>query len=105
MITQSQAKAAQERAADMLAQTGIQLTVEERDNIEIAEFGLGELERTRLSLNRANSSPFHPIRCIGSRRVMRAQLCLSFPLPAAMNQIFLRIRAFSGCRRLQKSKP
>ena len=50
MLTQSQARAAQERAAAMLAQTGIELTPDERDNIEIAEFGLGELERTGLEL-------------------------------------------------------
>jgi D-lyxose ketol-isomerase len=50
MLTQSEAEAAQERAAAMLAQTGIELTSEERDNIEIAEFGLGELERTGLEL-------------------------------------------------------
>lgn len=50
MLTQSQARAAQERAAAMLAQTGIELTFDERDNIEIAEFGLGELERTGLEL-------------------------------------------------------
>ena len=50
MLTQSQAKAAQERAAIMLAQAGIQLTPAERDTIEIAEFGLGELERTGLEL-------------------------------------------------------
>ena len=50
MLTHSQAKAAQTRAAAMLAQTGIQLTPEERDHIEIAEFGLGELERTGLEL-------------------------------------------------------
>jgi D-lyxose ketol-isomerase len=50
MLTQSQAKAAQDRAAAMLAQTGIQLTAAERDTIEIAEFGLGELEQTGLEL-------------------------------------------------------
>jgi D-lyxose ketol-isomerase len=50
MLTQSQAKAAQERAAAMLDLAGIQLTPAERANIEIAEFGLGELERTGLEL-------------------------------------------------------
>ena len=50
MLTQSQAKAAQDRAAAMLAQTGIRLTLAEREAIEIAEFGLGELEQTGLEL-------------------------------------------------------
>jgi D-lyxose ketol-isomerase len=50
MLTQSQAKAAQERAAAMLAQAGIRLTPAERANIEIAEFGLGELDSTGLEL-------------------------------------------------------
>ncbi len=50
MLTQSQAKAAQERAAAMLDEVGIAMTPEERNNIEIAEFGLGELERTGLEL-------------------------------------------------------
>lgn len=50
MLTQSQAKAAQDRAAAMLAQAGIQLTPTERDTIEIAEFGLGDLAQTGLEL-------------------------------------------------------
>jgi D-lyxose ketol-isomerase len=50
MLTQSQAKAAQDRAASMLDEVGIALTAGERDNIEIAEFGLGELEQTGLEL-------------------------------------------------------
>ncbi|MBE2225328.1 MAG: D-lyxose/D-mannose family sugar isomerase, partial [Anaerolineae bacterium] len=39
MLTKSQAKAAQDRAARMLDEVGIALTPEERENIEIAEFG------------------------------------------------------------------
>jgi len=50
MIKRSEMRAVQARAAEMLAQVGIQLTSEERENIEIAEFGLGELERTGLEL-------------------------------------------------------
>jgi len=50
MITQSELKTAQDRAAAMLVEVGIRLTPEERENIEIAEFGLGELERTGLEL-------------------------------------------------------
>ncbi len=50
MLTQSQAKAAQERAAALLDKVGIALTPAERDTIEIAEFGLGELEQTGLEL-------------------------------------------------------
>jgi D-lyxose ketol-isomerase len=50
MITRSQVTAAQARAGEMLHKVGIQLTAEERESIEIAEFGLGELERTGLEL-------------------------------------------------------
>jgi D-lyxose ketol-isomerase len=50
MITKDQVSVAQERAAQMLAQAGISITPEERLNIEVAEFGLGELEKTGLEL-------------------------------------------------------
>lgn len=50
MITQSQVKIAQTQAAQLLEQVGICLTSAERENIEIAEFGLSELERTGLEL-------------------------------------------------------
>jgi D-lyxose ketol-isomerase len=50
MLTRSQARAAQERAAEMLKNVGIVLTPEERENVEIAEFGLNDLERTGLEL-------------------------------------------------------
>ncbi len=50
MIKRSEMRVAQNRAAELLNQVGIQLTPEERENIEIAEFGLGELERTGLEL-------------------------------------------------------
>jgi len=50
MITREQVTAAQERAAAMLEQAGILITPEERRNIEVAEFGLGELEKTGLEL-------------------------------------------------------
>ena len=50
MLTQSEARQAQARAAEMFDRIGIVLTPEERENIEIAEFGLGELERTGLEL-------------------------------------------------------
>jgi D-lyxose ketol-isomerase len=50
MITRKQVQAAQERAARMLEQAGIRITPEERRNIEVAEFGLGELEHTGLEL-------------------------------------------------------
>ena len=41
---------ARERAGAMLAAAGIVLTARERAEIEIADFGLGELERTGLQL-------------------------------------------------------
>ncbi len=50
MITRSQVTEAQGRAAEMLKKIGIAITPQERVNIEIAEFGLGELERTGLEL-------------------------------------------------------
>jgi D-lyxose ketol-isomerase len=50
MLKRSQQKEAQDRAAAMLTQAAIALTVEEKRNIEVAEFGLGELERTGLEL-------------------------------------------------------
>lgn len=50
MITRNQVKIAQTKAAHLLEQVGICLTPAERENIEIAEFGLGELEYTGLEL-------------------------------------------------------
>jgi D-lyxose ketol-isomerase len=50
MITRKQVENAQERAAQMLAQAGIVITPDERQNIEVAELGLGELESTGLEL-------------------------------------------------------
>jgi len=50
MIKRSEVKAAQKRAAKMLDEAGIAITPEERANIEIAGFGLGELERTGLEI-------------------------------------------------------
>jgi D-lyxose ketol-isomerase len=42
--------AAQERAAAMLADAGIVLTPTEREQIEIADFGLGEFEESGLAI-------------------------------------------------------
>jgi D-lyxose ketol-isomerase len=50
MIKRSEVRKAQARAADMLAKVGIELTADERNNIEVAEFGLDELEQTGLEL-------------------------------------------------------
>ena len=50
MLTLSQKRKAQVRATAMFAQIGIILTNEEKENIEVAEFGLGELEKTGLEL-------------------------------------------------------
>ncbi|HEY7349122.1 MAG TPA: D-lyxose/D-mannose family sugar isomerase [Ktedonobacterales bacterium] len=50
MLKRSQAQQAQQRAAEMLARLGVVLTPQEREQIEIAEFGLGELERTGLEI-------------------------------------------------------
>jgi hypothetical protein len=45
MVTRKGAIAARTRAAQMLWHAGIVLTSEERDAIEIADCGLGQLER------------------------------------------------------------
>jgi D-lyxose ketol-isomerase len=50
MIKRSEVRKAQARAAEILDEAGIRLSPEERENIEIAEFGLGELDRTGLEL-------------------------------------------------------
>ena len=50
MITRLELQSAQERAARMQASVGINVTEAERQNLEVAEFGLGELERTGLEL-------------------------------------------------------
>ncbi len=50
MLTQAQVDSARRRAADMLAAAGIVLTDAERASIEVADLGLGELERTGLEL-------------------------------------------------------
>ena len=50
MLRRSEVKRIQARAAAMLSRDGIQLTNEELHNLEVAEFGLGEVERTGLEL-------------------------------------------------------
>jgi len=50
MITRTEETAHQERAAQMLEAAGIAITPEERANIEIAEFDLGEVEKTGLAI-------------------------------------------------------
>jgi D-lyxose ketol-isomerase len=50
MITRTELRQAQARSAEMLATAGIVITPQERENIEVAEVGLGELERTGLQL-------------------------------------------------------
>lgn len=50
MLTREQVRDAQERAARMLAEAGIALTQDERANLEVADFGLADLDRTGLEL-------------------------------------------------------
>jgi len=50
MLTGSETERARERAAEMLARAGIVLTPEERANIEVADCGLGQLERIGLQI-------------------------------------------------------
>ena len=50
MLSQIEVRRARERAAAMLDNAGIVVTREERENIEVADLGLGEIERTGLEL-------------------------------------------------------
>ena len=50
MITREQAEAAKNRALDYFNKAGIVLTEAEKNSIEVADFGLGELESTGLEL-------------------------------------------------------
>lgn len=50
MLTTSQLQQFQQRAAQILAQQGIVLTLSEQAGIEVADFGLTEIERTGLEL-------------------------------------------------------
>ena len=50
MLSKDQLEEAKKRAAEMVANAGIALTPEEKNNIEVVELGLGELERTGLQI-------------------------------------------------------
>ncbi|HZT43947.1 MAG TPA: D-lyxose/D-mannose family sugar isomerase [Chthonomonadaceae bacterium] len=50
MITQQELEAARRRAQEYLTRAGIVLTDQERGNIEVADFGLGDLANTGLEL-------------------------------------------------------
>ena len=50
MITRDELQDAQRYAAERLAETGIVLADEERDSIEVADFGLSRLDETGLQL-------------------------------------------------------
>ena len=50
MVGRDEVDHARRRAAEMLERAGLALTLEERAHIEVADFGLGELERTGLQL-------------------------------------------------------
>jgi len=50
MITSAELESAQGRAREFLARTGVVLRPDEAENIEVADFGLGELETTGLEL-------------------------------------------------------
>ena len=50
MLTPNQREHARERAVSMLERAGVVLTVPERENIEIVDFDLGELEQIGLQL-------------------------------------------------------
>ena len=50
MLTREQAEKARARARDYLHRAGIALRPDEAENIEVADFGLGELEATGLEI-------------------------------------------------------
>lgn len=50
MVNQNQVRTLQMRTAELLAHQGIRLTPQERAAIEIADFGLGDVERTGLEI-------------------------------------------------------
>jgi D-lyxose ketol-isomerase len=50
MITQQQYDTVVERSVQMLKQAGIVITAAERERLEVADFGLGELEKTGLEI-------------------------------------------------------
>jgi D-lyxose ketol-isomerase len=50
VLKRSEVRRAQQQAAGMLARLGVVLTPAEREHIEVAELGLGELERTGLQI-------------------------------------------------------
>ncbi len=50
MLTQEQVQHMQARSAQMLAQAGIVLTAQEQQRIEVADLGLGDIERTGLQI-------------------------------------------------------
>lgn len=50
MITETQFKAAQKRAEEYFDRAGITLTEEERRRIEVADFGLSDLDRSGLEI-------------------------------------------------------
>ncbi len=67
MLTTAQIDEAQEYAARALADAGIAITADERSNIEVSDFGLGNLEKTGLQL----------IVYINTERVCAKELVLS----------------------------
>jgi len=67
MLTTAQIDGAQEYAARALADAGIAITADERSNIEVSDFGLGNLEKTGLQL----------IVYINTERVCAKELVLS----------------------------
>ena len=50
MLTRSQAGAAKERAATMMERAGMIVSTKDREAIEVAEMGLGDLDRTGIEL-------------------------------------------------------
>src|SRR5215203_2208609 len=50
MLTQKEVESARTRAREYFTKAGLVITAEEAENIEIADFGLGELESTGLQL-------------------------------------------------------
>jgi D-lyxose ketol-isomerase len=50
MITREEWRRARDKAAEVLDKAGVVLTPDEKEGMEVADFGLGDLERTGLEL-------------------------------------------------------
>ena len=81
MLTNKQVQQAQEQMAEMLANSRIALTPEERETIEIADFGLNELEVTGLEIVTYVNTEFY---CAKELVLFPGQTCPEHKHPPVM---------------------